>query len=296
MLNPHNNRLRRELSQDEVTQASSHNERLALAASRMRLRSLSMVDIRLGLLKYVPQYIERENQVHEQTKIIWQYWNQGRQNAPEIVKSCLNSVERHGKNFQIIMLDDGNLNDYIELPKLIREKLGFIPIAHLSDLIRLLLLQKFGGLWIDATVFLTDGIPDTIQDSPFFAFTRPSDPFLFSSWFLKSTSQHALTEIILEALLNYWKENDTLCDYFLFHHMFEAVTEVHPSLRELWCSSPIFSSHDAHLMQHNLHTSIEDIDLDLIMSKSFAHKLTYKLENKTLKVNSLFSSICMLSN
>ncbi len=68
-----------------------------------------------------------------------------------------------------------------------------------SDIVRADLLANFGGIWIDATVFLTGPLEKYIIDADLFAFrTTFNDnkdaPILISSWFLSSK------EIILLSL------------------------------------------------------------------------------------------------
>lgn len=49
--------------------------------------------------------------------IIWQYWAQGMENVPPMVRICMDSVDRWAAaDFRIIRLCDDNLTDYIEFP------------------------------------------------------------------------------------------------------------------------------------------------------------------------------------
>lgn len=52
------------------------------------------------------------------------------------------------------MIDNGNWRDYVELPEYIIQRWDKKQIspAHFTDLLRLQLLIKYGGTWIDATV------------------------------------------------------------------------------------------------------------------------------------------------
>ena len=51
-----------------------------------------------------------------QEKIIWQMWLQGEQNAPTIVKKCLNSIKTHCSDYKIIVLDLNTIEKYITIP------------------------------------------------------------------------------------------------------------------------------------------------------------------------------------
>lgn len=56
------------------------------------------------------------------------------------------------------------------LPNFILKKFenGYISITHLSDIIRVLLLYNYGGLWIDSTVLNISSINRKVFDSTFF--------------------------------------------------------------------------------------------------------------------------------
>ena len=103
---------------------------------------------------------------------IWQLWLQGFDNAPDIVKKCVKSVKYFCHDKKIIYLDEKNISNYITIPEHIMHKYkkGIISPAHFSDYIRVALLSKYGGLWLDSTILLTDKIPDEIFESKIFLF------------------------------------------------------------------------------------------------------------------------------
>jgi hypothetical protein len=71
---------------------------------------------------------------------------------------------------------------------------------------------KYGGTWLDATVFITNKLE--IRNGSFFAFTRPTDPFLLSVWYLESMEpNNYLISKWLDSLLNYWSVNTLAIDY-----------------------------------------------------------------------------------
>lgn len=90
---------------------------------------------------------------------VWVLWWQGIENAPKIVYRCYESVLEAFKEWKITLLTEQNWNNYVTLPDDILDKFrkGVIPMAQFSDLLRLQLLIKYGGLWIDATVYISSG-------------------------------------------------------------------------------------------------------------------------------------------
>lgn len=64
---------------------------------------------------------------------------------------------------EVILISYDNLEEYVHFPDYILEKWkkGQITNTHMTDLLRLELLIKYGGMWLDATVYCSSpNIPD----------------------------------------------------------------------------------------------------------------------------------------
>ena len=98
---------------------------------------------------------------------VWFCWLQGLDDAPEIVKACYNSIKRNIPNREVKVIDAKNWKEYVELPDFIVKKWenGKIPAALFSDLLRLELLIKYGGTWIDSTVLCTGGSSSSTSEA-----------------------------------------------------------------------------------------------------------------------------------
>src|SRR5690606_29409949 len=83
--------------------------------------------------------------------IIWAYWN-GPQ-PPLLIQRCFENWRRFNPGFSIFILNDETLPQY--LPE-VADRLGQIPVAKRSDWIRLELLHRHGGIWLDASTILTE--------------------------------------------------------------------------------------------------------------------------------------------
>ena len=116
-------------------------------------------------------------------------WWQGFDNAPDLVKQCGASWKKHNPTWQINFLDKENLSKYLELHNIVDMDRRDISIQHLSDLIRINLLKRYGGVWADATCFCSVPLDSWLSDyskSGFFAFSDAGKDRLLSNWFLVS--------------------------------------------------------------------------------------------------------------
>lgn len=51
------------------------------------------------------------------------------------MKTCVESIKKHGREYKVVLLDKDNFNRYIDIPKNIKDKLdkGLLSIQNFSD-------------------------------------------------------------------------------------------------------------------------------------------------------------------
>ena len=94
-------------------------------------------------------------------EMVFLFWAQGEKEMPATVQSCLQSVKKESTTKRVVLLDLDHLNEWVELPAFLYTKLhdGTLSLAHFSDVLRFCLLERYGGWWLDATVFLSAPLP-----------------------------------------------------------------------------------------------------------------------------------------
>lgn len=165
--------------------------------------------------------------VSDGEKYAWTCWWQGEENAPDIVKACLNSQRMNlPADVKNIIITEKNYKNYIDIPDYIIDKVnkGYITITTLSDIIRASLLYKYGGIWIDSTVLVHKKMPIEYWD--YNIFSAKGLDYHFSSyshlslWFLGGKNGNQLFRFVMEAFYYYYKKYDFIkyyltVDYFL---------------------------------------------------------------------------------
>lgn len=194
------------------------------------------------LQRYAPQIsavqVPAQPAQQDEPERAFTIWFQGEENAPGLVKACFRSMRRHLSQ-EVVVLDEHTLFDWITLPDYIvkRWKKGEIPHTQFSDICRAALLYEHGGLWFDATDFVTRPVPQHIMDEDFFIYMageriRWSYSFI-QSCFIRGRKGNPLLGIWLEADYIYWKEERSKIDYFVHHLLFRLACEVNPTARFL---------------------------------------------------------------
>jgi len=229
-------------------------------------------------------------------KIIWQYWHQGiDENTPKIVQTCLDSVKKHGNGYEIIILSQKNLSDYIELPDFVWKKLGTggYKLPKLANLVRLYLLSAYGGVWLDCTIYLTKPIEEKYLQKDFFALQRseipPSDLKTFTdfdpiglSWksesyvrmqnsYMIAKPKHKIVGDLLSILLEYWRKEEETGHYFFFQICFNQMLQ-HDEWKKLNCE--IVDYADFHRLLILGFDPFNQALYDEICARCNVHKLT----------------------
>lgn len=211
-------------------------------------------------------------------------WLQGFEGAPDLVKACVESMKRCLTDREIILLSLDNFHEYAELPNDIVEKFkeGKIPPASFSDLLRLELLIKYGGTWMDATILCTEGgYPQEIMDCDLFIYQTivNGDNRLhgISNWFITSCSNNKLLMVLRDTLIRYWRDYDCTIDYYIFHHFFCSIARLYPDeiaamprknrLLPLQLMKRMGDRYDSNWMKE-------------LKSRTCFHKLNYRLSSK----------------
>lgn len=248
-------------------------ERYAPMIKRMHFAQKSEDNQNLNLTK--TRISEFEN------RRIWFCWLQGLENAPKIVHACYNSLKRNIPHREIMVIDNKNWGEYVDLPEFIVRKWekGRIPAALFSDLLRLELLIKYGGTWIDSTVLCT-GPWFKVQEyleADLFLFqytTQGSIPVSISNWFITACKNNVILMALRDMLYAYWKDYDCTLDYYIFHLFFAMLSKEYP---EKIAAMPYGSSLNSLVLLHHWSEKFDQKNWNKLTSQVSFHKLNYRV-------------------
>ena len=208
--------------------------------------------------KYINEYEYKEKKIENVQNKIWVCWLQGMDNAPDIVKACFNSLKENILDYEIVLIDSLNIKKYTDLPDYIWKKYekGIITNTHFSDLVRLNLLNKWGGCWIDSTVLCTSpAFLKIIKNEKLFVYKQfdlsksGTYPIIASSWFIKSDGNSKIISLTYDLLLKYWKIHNYLISYYLIHLLFSLAAKKYD---DEWKKVPSYNNHAPHTMMLEL--------------------------------------------
>lgn len=130
--------------------------------NRQRRASRGKTESVLGHLLDTPKDFQKRelaspSRSTESDVYIWTLWLQGFHLAPEIVTYCQTNLKKLSP-IPVQSIDLEKTLEIVNVPEdiLRMHELGKVSNTKLSDLIRLKLLQSFGGIWLDSTVLVRD--------------------------------------------------------------------------------------------------------------------------------------------
>ena len=234
----------------------------------------------------------QKREVKNQT--VWYSWWQGIDAAPELVKVCIQQMQQQfptGTTF--INIDHLNFTDYVDLSPRILElfESGKMTQAHFSDQLRINLLAKYGGIWVDATLLIIQKQDETIFDLPFFSYrSKKSLPIASDHGMRQGNWQMYVwggTDIYLYEALKivndaYWNRYSKVIHYLQLDKMIDLTFEVLPELSAEMKKLPLHDHDPGDLLaggyQYNLSQAVTDRGLADI-SKDFEFiKLSWKIK------------------
>lgn len=126
-------------------------------------------------------------------KIIHYCWF-GRSEKPELAKKCIASWQKFCPDFEIREWNEDNC-DYLAMP-FMAEAYEARKYAFVSDVMRLLVLEQYGGVYFDTDVEVVRDIAPLMEDEGFIGFEN--DQFINSGQVMASVPHHPVVQTMIE--------------------------------------------------------------------------------------------------
>lgn len=255
-------------------------------------------DDKFNLYKYkvIEDYLEskynsfsNEKNIHNndlslKDKTIWIFWWQGESTMPEICKICYHSLLKHSKKYKVVMVTQNNLNDYIQIPRKIMQKVekGSLSFTNFSDIVRCMLLARYGGLWVDSTMFFVQDIPEEWFDYPFFSIKNKPDGFKFvsqnrwSTFIMGSNGTCNYFKELAQLMIKYAKKEQVFLEYMTIDYFMDILFRC--SKYKLYIDMLPVQNEDLHVLRQLLNKEMNTDVYNTLVHNNVCFKLSYKLD------------------
>ena len=237
-------------------------------------------------------YNSNNSMVHSFDKVpVWCCWWQGEENMPELVSMCNNRLKHVLPDYsELHMITENNYSDYIDLPLHVFEKFhaGNITITTLSDIIRFSLLSKYGGCWIDATVFVSASVfPDEFLSRDFFAqcmgdtekWIHEACKGRWCGFLISGSKDNIFFQFVRDAFFFWWENHNDIIDYVLIDYLMLVAYNNLPDVKKMVDNLPP-NNIDIFEMYKVLHLEYNEDLWNHLTANTVMHKLTYKMDLK----------------
>lgn len=257
--------------------------------------------------RYLDWDPETENTPNQGKTPVWCCWWQGIDQMPELVQMCNRRLRQllPDTEVELHVLTQENYQQYVELPDYIIEKFhaGKMSITALSDILRVALLARYGGFWIDATVFISDDFPMEFVRNDFYA-QRMYDPIKWKheackgrwcGFLMGGKAGNIIFCLLRDAFFAWWRIHDSVIDYVILDYFLLAGYHQIPEIRKLIDSVPD-NNPDVFEMYKVLNEMYTPALLEQLTENTNLHKLTYKMELKPYTADGALSLYGYLLN
>lgn len=229
---------------------------------------------------------QREKEEGKVPPIIWTCWLQGVDQASDFIHLCMASQRKCWEGFEQHILTLDNLHEWVDIPQFVIDKYVSkkMPAALFSDILRMAVLKKYGGIWLDASVFCTGFLNESLQrqresilDSPFtiFRYYRRGEkqPSGLSSWFIAAHSGSEIATVVYDMLVAYWRDYDCTIDYYLIHLFLSMSLRSYPEIER---RMPKINSRFSMLLGDALARTWRAGDWDDLVAHVAIHKVNFR--------------------
>ena len=175
---------------------------------------------------YIETYVnskklENIEKVGNIPKIIWSYWDSGIKNGGYLVNKSYLSWKKYHPDYEIIFLDDNNINEYIDIESYYKninfKQFNKMEKVKKADLIRCVLLSEYGGIWIDSSFLLIESLDWLLKSKEVLEndkkiicfyqerFTKNEDIPIIENWFIAVSRNNKFMYLWKEEFYKYLK-------------------------------------------------------------------------------------------
>ena len=234
-------------------------------------------------------------------KIIWTMWQQGENQMPETVKASVKTIkefaERSGCEFHL--LTDKNLEHFINIPKDITEKYKKkeLSAAHYSDIIRFSILYQYGGIWMDATLFVSPYATVEMFEGEFFSLNHPPlntnkmertiCDYKWSGFFLAGQKGKKHFKHIRDLYIYYVRKYPIFIHYLMMDYFIISEYDANHEFRKLVNDLPVLApAEKVWFLREYADDPFDENEWREVLKNTPIMKTTYKFDKEELIPNS----------
>lgn len=214
---------------------------------------------------------------------IWICWFQGIENAPLLIQKCVESVRRFSGNHPVILLTMNNYMEYCSIPYYIIRKVENkdITLTHFSDILRNALLSQKGGIWLDASIYLTSNY--RLYNLPYQTIRQEKcddgkfvSAYRWTGFCQAGVIGNPLNCFVYDMFLTYHKCEKALLDYYLIDYFMALGYNSIKAVKDMVDNIP-YNNNDLYYIQKYMLKPYQRDEFNKIKKQTFIFKLNQRI-------------------
>ena len=265
-------------------------------------------DYRIKIIKTIVRRLRKEanidkidNEIIEKStkfpKIVWVLWQQGEAQMPETVRASMKTIKDFAKRSgcEFHFLTDENLHSYISIPKDIIEKNKNkqLSSAAFADIVRASLLFEHGGIWMDATLFVSPYATLEMFEGDFFSLNHPPvhpekmektiSDFKWAGYCLAGKKGKSYFKHIRDIFIYFVRKYPIFIHYLMMDYFILSEYDVNPEFKMLVDELPILAPAERVLfLREYADKPFDETEWEEVLKTTPIMKTTYKINKDTL--------------
>jgi hypothetical protein len=220
---------------------------------------------------------------------VWFFWWQGEDSMPPLIKRCYDRVKKMTQKWNLVLLTKDNLGEYLTIPTEVLNCVGSKKsFTHFSDYVRLNLLTEYGGLWLDATCYLTKQIPTMESFGEFYTIknkAKDNDCVGESRWFVSTLFARpncSYVRHVRNMFCYNWVRYDFILDYLLMDYLFEYELQ--------------YNAHFNNIIEDFAYNNPETTTLNAIINEPYSEQMWKKINKDTFCYKMTYKKPLLMEN
>ena len=190
-------------------------------------------------INIIPTFLSNSSNSFVPRKL-WMFWNNGNVSVPAL-QHCMDSWRSRNPDWEFNLVTSKTIGKFLDSEVESLLSLRSLQVQSLSDVVRVSLLAKYGGVYADMDVYnllpLNEWLDDLVSPSGFFLFSLQRHNRFIASWFMASQSGNPVMIAWRQRMMDHIYKHHKFVNYFQLHYEFTKLVSA-GECKQAWSKTP----------------------------------------------------------
>ena len=171
---------------------------------------------------------------------LWMFWDHGNPSIPAL-QHCMDSWRSRNPDWEFYLVTTKTIGKFLDSDVESLVSLRSLHVQSLSDVVRVSLLAKYGGVYADMDVYnllpLNEWVDDLVFPSGFFVFSLQGGDRFIASWFMASQRGNPVMIAWRQRMIDHIQRHHKFVDSLQLHYEFTKLVSL-GEFKQAWSKTP----------------------------------------------------------